>query len=196
MIREKYRVSLAKFTHEGVWSILGHWIANGRLGLEGGKGKEEARGRNSARAAVRHGRRAKTRRSWPRQGYGARFSNSTAQGGRGGQGELDSNPCASEEGLAHHGPRRRHCRPAGARGYSAITHQNAKGEVRERAGALASSPGRKKGTGTDQIRGDAVQRFTTASTISLSAPGVETEARRGGKWGGEGARARGLSTTC
>jgi len=44
-----------------------------------------------------------------------------------------------------------------------------RGEVRERAEALASSPGRKKGTGMAQFRGDAAQRFTAASAVVLNA---------------------------
>ena len=69
----------------------------------------------------------------------------------------------------HHGPRWRHCRPAGARGFGAKTHQIVRGEVRERAEALASSPGRKKGTGMAQFRRDAAQRFTAASAVVLNA---------------------------
>ena len=38
-------------------------------------------------AAARHCRPAKTRRSWPRQSYGARFSTPSAPEERGGQGE-------------------------------------------------------------------------------------------------------------
>ena len=39
----------------------------------------------------------------------------------------------------------------------------------ERAEALTSSPGRKKGTGTAQFRGDTAQRFTAALAVVLNA---------------------------
>ena len=174
-----------KITPEGVSGALGRPIRNQRPGLEEGKGKEEAGGRNRGDAAAPHGRRraARWRRSPGR--YGPRFPDPRAPRERGGRGELDSTLCAAGRGSR-----------TTARGgaiadppehtVTVLRRIKTRGENcgRERGRLRAHRRGR-RGRGRPSFTGTPRSGSRRLRRLFSTLAAVETEARRGGNGEGE-----------